>query len=75
MLISWVSGKFQKPSHLCANLGSRKRTAWRHNLGCQATHAGLPSFLGFVELPSGDEHPPGDANQFWFDFKVLSVLG
>jgi len=25
-------------------------------------------------MPGGDEHPPGDANQFWFDFDVFRVL-
>jgi len=28
-----------------------------------------------VEGPGGDEHPPSDANQIWFDFDVLDVLG
>jgi len=27
-----------------------------------------------LELPGGDEHPPGDASQFWLGFGVLSVL-
>jgi len=27
------------------------------------------------ELPGGDEHLPGDANQFWFNFDALDVLG
>jgi len=31
-------------------------------------------FLGFDELSGGDEHLPGDANQFWFDFGVLGFL-
>jgi len=26
------------------------------------------------ELHGGDENPPGNANQFWFDFDVLGVL-
>jgi len=56
-------------------LGFCRGTTWQHNLGRQATHASLPSFLGFVELPSGDEHALGDTNQFWFDFGVLCVLG
>ena len=33
------------------------------------------SVAGFLlELPGGDEHPPGDASQFWLGFGVLSVL-
>jgi len=32
-------------------------------------------FLGFVDLHGGDEHPPGDANQFWFNIDDFGVLG
>jgi len=31
--------------------------------------------LGFDELPDGDGHPSGDANQIWFDLDVLGVWG
>jgi len=31
-----------------------------------------PNNLGFVELPGGDEHPSGDANQF---SSILLFLG
>ena len=31
-----------------------------------------PNFLGFDELPGGDEHPLGDANQFG---SILLFLG
>jgi len=35
---------------------------------------GSTQFLGFDELPGSDEHPPSDANQYWFDFGVLGFL-
>jgi len=34
-----------------------------------------PVYWVLVEGPGGDEQPPGDANQFWFDFDVVDVLG
>jgi len=36
-----------------------------------------PKFLGFVELPGGDELPPGDTSQFglaFLGFRVLWVI-
>jgi len=38
-------------------------------------HIAMYPVSGFCEEPGGDEHPPGDTNQFWFDFDVWDDLG
>jgi len=44
----------------------------RHIPGCQATHGCNPDSGFLVELPGGDEHPPGDASQL---DSILDVMG
>jgi len=55
-------------------LGSKDGTAWRHESISQAMLGGQPNFWVFDKLPGGDEHPPGDANQFLVRFFMFWVF-
>jgi len=56
-------------------LGSREEPPSGEALYRQAIQALKPNFCVSDELSGGDEHPPGNANQFWFNFDTLDVLG
>jgi len=47
----------------------------RNRLTSEEIPPGDSFALYLDELPGGDEHPPSDTNQVWFDFDVLDVLG
>ena len=55
-------------------LGSREEPPGGERCAARRRVTTNPDSGFLLELPGSDEHSPGDADQFWFGFGVLSVL-